>query len=76
MLYGKQDEKSSINLMTAESLIDNRISTEENETLYHLLRNKMRHGLVGFSLSSPPPSIPRSRRWYDIGSGLKCLVVQ
>lgn len=37
MLYGKQDEKSSTNLMTAESLIDNRISTEENETLYHLL---------------------------------------
>lgn len=76
MLYGKQDEKLSMNLMTVESLIDSRISTEENETLYHLLRNKMRYGLVGFSLSSPPPSTPQSRRWCDIGSGLKCLVVQ
>lgn len=76
MLYGKQDEKLSMNLMTAESLIDNRISTEENETLYHLLRHKKRHGLVGFSLSSPPRSILQSRRWCDIGSGLKCLVVQ
>lgn len=30
MLYDKQDEKLSMNLMTAESLIDNRISTEGN----------------------------------------------
>lgn len=30
MLYGKQDEKLSTNLMTAESLIDNGISTEGN----------------------------------------------
>lgn len=69
MLYGKQDEKLSMNLMTAESLIDNSISTEENETLYHLLRHKKRHGLL------VSPSLPLPALYSRVEDGVISAVV-